>query len=69
MTKTDLRMQQLITAKRRRRQFQRALRAEREVSQISSFIMIFAETLDTLIPGKIASAIGKTILRRRMKRR
>jgi len=69
MTRTEMKLQKLQLADQRRKQQKREIRIERRVSQVSSFIMVFAEALDAWIPFGLSSKIGRVILKRRIKRR
>jgi hypothetical protein len=69
MTNAQLTMQKVDAAKARQRQLARMLKLEREASQLSSFIFVFGQTLDTLIPFRVGSTMAKVLLRRRINRR
>ncbi len=69
MTRTEIKLQKIQDAENRRRQQRQQIRIERKVSQVSSFIMVFAELLDDWIPFGLPSKVGRAILRRRIKRR
>lgn len=68
MTKTEQRQQKLQAADASRMADRRALRQERQLFQTSNFIMVFAEMLDRLLPFGMASVLGRSILRRRIRR-
>lgn len=69
MTRTEAKLQKYQAGEMRRRQKQRDLRLERKRSEVSSFILVFGETLDTLIPFRIFSRICRVIVWRRIRRR
>ena len=68
MTRREIKLQRLQTAKTRRRLEKRQLRLEGEVSQLSGFVLSFGEVLDTLIPFGIGSALCRSFVRMRIRR-
>ena len=51
------------------RERNRIIQTERTISPISSTALVFAETLDTLLPGKVVTALVETWVHRRGMRR
>ena len=68
MTRKEIKLQRIQTAKTRRRLERRQIRLEREVSQLSGFILSFGEVFDTLIPFGIGSALCRSVIRLRIRR-
>jgi hypothetical protein len=69
MTPTDLKLKKLQEAEAARREMRRAIAIERKCFQFSGFIMVMATALDDWIPFGLASAMGRAVLRRRIRRR
>lgn len=69
MTKTERKLQQIKDAEKLRKRQAREVKLERQVSQVSGFVMSFAEVLDTLLPGRICTGIAKAFCHRRWQRR
>jgi len=69
MTRAEIKLQKYQAGEKRRRQQQRELRLERKRSEVSGFILVFGEVLDTLIPFGLASGICRSIVGRRIRRR
>jgi hypothetical protein len=53
----------------RRRERQRIVRTERTISPVSSIALVFAEMLDTLLPGKVVTALAEVWVHGRGMRR